>query len=97
MIKNHFKIALRNLWRTQTFSLINIAVLSLGMASILSLALLVNQYVTRDEFHKHKDRLYYLKTFASDGVSYQQTTFPLLYEIEVTCPEVEAITHWQEW
>jgi len=97
MIKNYFKIALRNLWCNKVFSLINIVGLSLGLASILSLTLLVNQYVTRDEFHEHRDRLYYLKTFSSDGNGHQQTTFPLLYEIEATCPEVEAITHWQGW
>ncbi|GAA4803044.1 ABC transporter permease [Olivibacter ginsenosidimutans] len=97
MVKSYFKIAWRNLWRNKAFSLINIIGLSLGMASMLSLALLVNQYITRDEFHEHKDQLYYLKTFSSDGNSHQQTTFPLLYEIEATCPEVEAISHWQGW
>lgn len=97
MIRNYLKIALRNLWRNKAFSVINIAGLSLGMASILSLALLVNQYYTRDEFHPNKNRMYYLKTFSTDGTSYLQTTFPLLYEIAATCPEVETVTHWQGW
>ncbi|QNL48095.1 ABC transporter permease [Olivibacter sp. SDN3] len=97
MLRNYFKIALRNLWKNKVFSLINIVGLSLGMASILTLTLLVNQYITRDAFHRHKERMYYLKTFTSDGNSYQQTTFPLLYEIENNCPEIEAITHWQNW
>jgi len=95
MLKNHFKTAWRSLWRKRAFSLINVVGLSFGMASILSLALLVNQYATRDEFHDQKDRMYYLKTFSSDGSGHQQTTFPLLNEIEAACPEVEAITHWQ--
>ncbi|MFC3196076.1 ABC transporter permease [Parapedobacter deserti] len=95
MIKNHFKTAWRNLWRNKAFSLINVIGLSFGLASILSLTLLVNQYFTRDEFHERKDRMYYLKTFSPDGSGHQQTTFPLLYEIEAACPEVEAITHWQ--
>jgi|GEM_PF-2876383 len=59
MINNQFKIALRKLWSNRIFSLINIVGLSLGLASILSLALLVNQYFTRDAFHAYKDRLYY--------------------------------------
>lgn len=95
MIKNYFKIALRNLWRKKVFSLINIVGLSMGLASILSLALLVHQYITRDDFQEQKDKMYYLKTFSPDGSGNQHTTFPLLYEIAATCPEVEAATHWQ--
>jgi len=97
MLSIYFKIALRNLWKNKVFSLINIVGLSLGMASILTLTLLVNQYMTRDAFHQHKERMYYLKTFTSGGNSYKNTTFPLLYEIENNCPEIEAVTHWQHW
>ncbi|QEC52468.1 putative ABC transport system permease protein [Anseongella ginsenosidimutans] len=95
MLRNYFRSALRTLWKNKVFSLINIAGLSLGMASIATLAVLVNQYVSTDDFFANKERMYYLKTFTPDGQSYRQTTFPLLYEIERTCPEVAAVTHWQ--
>ncbi|HWK58850.1 MAG TPA: ABC transporter permease [Parapedobacter sp.] len=95
MITNYIKTAWRNLWRNKVFTLINILGLAFGLASILSLALLVNQYFSRDEFHERKDRMYYLKTTTPDGNSHQQTTFPLLDEIAATCPEVEAASHWQ--
>src|SRR5690606_13986775 len=58
---------------------------------------LIHQYVTTDDFFRNKDRMYYLKTYTADGQSYQQTTFPLLYEIERSCPEVVAGTHWQSF
>jgi len=97
MFRNYFKTALRNLWRNKTFSLINLTGLSLGLASVMTLVLLVKQFVTTDGFHINKSNIYYLKTSSPGGQIYIQTTFPLLYEIQKSCPEVLAATHWQGW
>ncbi|WP_224998673.1 ABC transporter permease [Cesiribacter sp. SM1] len=97
MFRQYLKIAIRNIRKNKGFSLINIIGLSLGLASMMTLLLLVQQYYTTDSFHKDSDNLYYLKTFSANGESYDQTTFPLLYEIQKSCPEVVAATHWQRW
>ncbi|HEY6902595.1 MAG TPA: ABC transporter permease, partial [Puia sp.] len=58
MLKNFFKIALRNLFRQKTFSLLNLMGLSLGIACILLLALHVKEELSYDKnFPKH-DRIY---------------------------------------
>ncbi|GEO09202.1 ABC transporter permease [Segetibacter aerophilus] len=97
MFRQHLKISIRNLWKNKSFSAINIIGLSLGLASVMTLGLMVHQYLTTDDIQVNKDRMYYLKTFSPDGNSYAQTTFPLLYEIQKSAPEVEAATHTQTW
>jgi putative ABC transport system permease protein len=58
MIRNYLKIALRNLWKNKTFSLINILGLALGMACSLLIMLWVKSEIGMDKFHKNDDRLY---------------------------------------
>jgi putative ABC transport system permease protein len=58
MFKNYFKIALRNLARNKIYSFINIAGLSLGLASAMLIILYVKDEVSYDRFHKGVDRIY---------------------------------------
>lgn len=58
MIKNYIKIALRNLWRHKSFSVINIVGLAVGMAVAILLLLWIQNEVGYDEFHENKDRIY---------------------------------------
>jgi putative ABC transport system permease protein len=97
MFRQHLKISIRNLWKNKSFSAINIVGLSLGLASVMTLGLMVHQFLTADDIQVNKDRMYYLKTYSPDGNSYSQTPFPLLYEIQKSAPEVEAATHTQSW
>ena len=97
MIKNYFKTAFRQLAKNRLFSIVNIAGLSTGLASIMVLSVLVYQYVTTNNNLKGIGEMYYLKTGTPDGNQYTQTTYPLLGEIVKNCPEVEAATHIQSW
>jgi len=58
MIKNYFKIALRNLARNKIYSFINIAGLSLGLACSMLIILYVADEVSYDRFHANVDRIY---------------------------------------
>ncbi|MBS1567602.1 MAG: ABC transporter permease [Bacteroidetes bacterium] len=58
MLKNFFKIAFRNLWRSKAFSAINIAGLSIGMAAAILILLWVQNELSTDRFYKNTDRLY---------------------------------------
>jgi putative ABC transport system permease protein len=97
MFFHYLKLGLRTIFKNRGFSLINVTGLSLGLASMMCLMMLVYQYHAIDGQHENGDRIYYLKSYNPDGSSYQQTTFPLLYEILNSCPEVAAGTHWQGW
>jgi putative ABC transport system permease protein len=97
MLKNYFKTAYRQLFKNRLFSLVNVAGLSMGLASIMALSILVYQFETSDSNQKDINQMYYLKTRTPEGAEYKATTYPLLGEIVRTCPEVEAATHIQTW
>jgi putative ABC transport system permease protein len=58
MIKNYFKIALRNLARNKAYSFINIMGLSLGLASAMLIILYVKDEVSYDRFHANANNIY---------------------------------------
>ncbi|MDN5289208.1 MAG: hypothetical protein JWR38_5482 [Mucilaginibacter sp.] len=62
MIKNYFKIALRNFGRHKLFTFINIIGLSIGISSALVIYLIVHFDFTFDKFHPDSDRIYRVVT-----------------------------------
>jgi putative ABC transport system permease protein len=60
MIKNYFKIAMRNLWKHRTFSLIIVLGMAAAFAGAILLSLTAHQELSFDQFHKNKDHIYQL-------------------------------------
>jgi putative ABC transport system permease protein len=58
MFKNYLKIALRNLTRNKVFSFINIAGLSVGLASCMLILLFSKDERSYDRFHKNAANIY---------------------------------------
>ncbi len=58
MMKNHLKIALRNMQRHRGFAFINIFGLSVGMACCLMIFLFVRDELSFEKFHKNSGRIY---------------------------------------
>src|SRR4028119_1340770 len=58
MLRNHFKIALRNLMKNKVFSFINIFGLTIGLTSFLLIALYVFDELTFDRFHNNAKNIY---------------------------------------
>ena len=57
MIKNYFKIAWRNLLKNKTYSLINIAGLTLGLAAFWLIVLYVADELSYDRYNANADRI----------------------------------------
>ena len=57
MLRNHLKIALRNLSKNRLFAALNISGLAIGLAASLLLALYVHDEWSYDRFHEHADRI----------------------------------------
>jgi putative ABC transport system permease protein len=57
MLKNYFKIAWRNLFKSKTSSVINISGLAVGMAVAILIALWIYDEVSYDRYHKNYDRI----------------------------------------
>jgi len=58
MLKNYFKIALRNLLKHKGFSFINILGLSVGLTCCLLIGLYINEEMSYDRFHENADETY---------------------------------------
>jgi putative ABC transport system permease protein len=58
MFKLNLKIALRNLWKNKGYTLINIAGLSIGMASCILIFIFIRYQLSYDQQFKKKDRIY---------------------------------------
>ena len=67
MIKNYFKIAWRNLLKNKTFSLINIAGLSIGLACTMLILLYVKDEISFDKFHKNVNNIYRIVSKSKRG------------------------------
>ena len=53
MIKNYFKIAFRNIFQNKIYSFINIAGLSVGIASCILILLYIQNEFSYDKFNKN--------------------------------------------
>lgn len=74
MIRNYFKIALRNLKRNKIYSFINIAGLSIGLACAILIILYVKDEVSYDKFHKNVNNVYRIvSTSKENGKEYKST------------------------
>lgn len=62
MFKNYFKVALRNLWRNRTTSLVSITGLSVGLASGIVIFLLVGYLFSFNRYHSKADRIHWVVT-----------------------------------
>ena len=73
MLKNYFKIALRNLLKKKAYSTINIFGLGLGMACCFLIFMYVKGELSYDNYHTNKDRIYRAvhgeKTKGSDAMN----------------------------
>mgnify|MGYP001795061863 FL=1 len=72
MFKNYFKIAWRNIARNKTFSVINIAGLSIGIAASLIIFTVVNYELSYDKFQRNYKSIYRIVTQDkyADGFTY---------------------------
>ena len=94
MIKNYFKIALRNILKQKGYSFINISGLAIGMACCIFLLLWVRDELSYDRFHEHADRIFRVELANKDDVSkrYAQVPCALAPAILESVPEAIRVT-----
>ena len=71
MIKNYFKTALRNLWKTKGYSFLNIAGLAIGIACAALIFLWIEDELTYNSYYTNNKNIYKVK----DRQTYDGTTF----------------------
>ena len=94
MIKNYFKIAIRNLMRHKAFTAINIAGLATGLTCCLLMILHIQHELSFDRFHSKSDRIvraimeYSIN--GSAGMKGDYTSTKVLPSFKRNFPEVES-------
>ncbi|MFC2161755.1 ABC transporter permease [Acidobacteriota bacterium] len=95
MLKNYFKIALRNFLKHKGFSFINVFGLAVGIACCLLILLFVVDELSYDKYHEKADRIYRagLHGFISGNEFHGVVTAsPMAQTLVDEYPEVEAAT-----
>ena len=93
MLKNYFKSAWRNLWKSRTNSVINILGLALGLTCCLGIYVFVNYELSFDHFHSNSDRIFRVVEHSqkADGIQHWPTTaYPLAEAIRTDLPELKV-------
>lgn len=98
MLRHHFKVALRNLYRTRLHSSINILGLAIGMAATLLLAKYVGFNLTFDNFHQNRKHIFLIhQKEYQDGLPASEhagTYWGVAKTAADLYPEVRIATHY---
>src|SRR5678809_366887 len=93
MLRNFLTVAIRNLLRQRTYSIMNIFGLATGLASAVLILLWVNTELTVDTLYKDSDRILRvmtnLKMSDNELLTWTITPGPLAEAITEEVPEVE--------
>lgn len=94
MIKNYFKIAWRSLMKNKLYSFINIAGLTVGIASAILIFLWIRNEMSHDRFFTRIDRIHLMNNrgrFNDELTAWNYTSKPLGLAIKKDYPEVEDV------
>lgn len=99
MLKNIFKVALRNLFKDRFYSFLNILGLSIGIAASFLIVLYVVDELSYEQSFKDKERIYRVATAANFGdgqlTNIAASSAPMASGFKSQIPEVESITRFQ--
>ena len=94
MLKNYFKVALRNLWKSKGYSAINIIGLAAGLGVCLLIVLYVVDELSYDKYNTKAERIYRLDSdiyFNNTGFTAAVSPKPLAKTMKTDYPQVEQM------
>ncbi len=95
MLSNYIKVAIRQLMKNKTFSIINIFGLSVGVACCVLLTMFIEDEFAYEKHFKDHERIYRIYTsFIKDGTAEQFPNIspPIAPSLGELLPEVEVAT-----
>lgn len=95
MLKNYFRITLRNLIKNKVSTFINLLGLSLGLSACILVFLVVNYELNYDNYHSKKDRIFRVvrNESTSSGLKHAASTpFPMRAALINDYPQLTAVT-----
>lgn len=95
MIKHNFKIAWRSIWNAKSYSLINLAGLSAGLASFIIVLLYLNYELSYDSWSPELEKVYRVGMETKGDIQYN-TPAPLASFLSDKDPRITTSTSLQE-
>ncbi|MGB3468413.1 MAG: ABC transporter permease, partial [Cyclobacteriaceae bacterium] len=92
MLKTHFKIGLRSLWKFRTYTFINLFGLSFGAASAIILFMAAEYEDSYDLFLPEHEQVFRIAEKSPEIGEYYQTRTPVAPALETEYPEIIAST-----
>ena len=95
MLRNYFKVAVRNILKYKFFSAINILGMTIGVTACILIILYVSDELSYDRFHASADRMYQVGLHGKIGgqdIRTANTCPPLWRAMADEIPDVEAST-----
>ena len=92
MLRNMLKIAIRNILKERTYSIINILGLTIGITSSVLIMLYVNDELSYDKFHKNGENIYRVVSNISEpdnSFTWAVAQIPFAPEMKAKYPEIE--------
>ena len=90
MLKNYFRIALRNILKNKVFSTINILGLAVGMAVTLLIGMWIWDEISFNHYHKNHERLgeiVSIETFNGETTSEEFSSVPIAAALRYKYPD----------
>src|ERR1700755_59028 len=101
MIRSIITTALRNILRQRSFSIINLAGLSVGMSLALLIIMIVRDQYTFDNFHHDSDKIYRINTMAlrtnGGAEPYASAPIPLAKAIAEEYTFTDKVVRFNRW
>jgi len=96
MLKNYFKIAIRQLWKNKLFSALNIFGLATSMSVCLLLIMILADQYGYDTFHEKGDRIFRVTSASSENQrpqkpSFATTSITVAEELQNDFPFIENV------
>ncbi len=95
MIKNYFKVAIRNIFRHKGYSLINVVGLAIGITCCLLIMMWVMDELSYDQFHENKNTIYRVEQdqyYSGSTYHVNVTPYPMAGGLIEEIPEVKDAT-----
>ncbi len=95
MLKNYFKVAVRNIFRHKMYSLINVSGLTIGITCCLLILFYIFYELSYDKFHKNADRIFRINTYLKFGATELKipvTADMMGYLLKKDYPQIEEFT-----
>lgn len=92
---NHIKISYRNLLKNKVYAFINILGLSVGIASVMLIAIYVNYETSYDKFFEDSDRIYRIalhRVYPNRVKDFGTSSIMLAPTLKDNYPQVEKVT-----